>query len=198
MDVPYLLQLVTDYGCIAVFIGTFLEGETILLLAGILASKGLLSLEWVIISAFMGTLFGDQLFFFIGRQRGNRFLERRPAWNEKFEKVRIAIRRHFILMVLGFRFLYGLRTVSPFAFGMSRVSVLKFVILNVIGAAVWSVAVGVAGYLFGNAIIYLISEVAHYEIILGIIALAVASIVWGVAKFIVWRKNRATEDQISG
>ena len=42
---------------------TFLEGETILVLAGLAAHQGYLVLTWVILAAFLGSLCGDQLFF---------------------------------------------------------------------------------------------------------------------------------------
>ena len=50
----------------AVILGTFLEGETILVLAGLAAHQGYLSLSGIILAAFAGSLCGDQLFFFWG------------------------------------------------------------------------------------------------------------------------------------
>lgn len=49
------------YGYAALAVGTFLEGETILVIAGFLAHRGYLSMDLVILSAFLGTFFGDQL-----------------------------------------------------------------------------------------------------------------------------------------
>lgn len=71
-------QLIIDYGYLALFIGTFLEGETILVIAGFLAHSGYLELHWVILSAFLGTFAGDQTFFYLGRFKGIAFLEKRP------------------------------------------------------------------------------------------------------------------------
>ena len=178
------------YGYLAVFIGTFLEGETILLLGGILATRGLLEMEWVILTAFMGTVTGDQLFFFIGRFQGNKFLEKWPKWNTKIDKVRIFVRRHSILLIFGFRFLYGLRSVSPFAIGMSHVPIPKFIFLNLIGAAFWSIAVGLAGYAFGNAIKILFENITHIETVIAVVVLGGITLVWGIAKFVIGRKNK--------
>ena len=60
--------LIQNYGYWAVFVGTFIEGETILLLGGFAAHRGYLALPWVIVAAFFGSLCGDQLFFFLGRK----------------------------------------------------------------------------------------------------------------------------------
>ena len=63
-----LLSIIENYGYAAILIGTFLEGETILVLAGVAAHQGYLVLTWVIIAAFVGSLCGDQLFFLFGTQ----------------------------------------------------------------------------------------------------------------------------------
>lgn len=56
------------YGYWAILIGTFLEGETILVLGGLAAHMGYMDLSGVILSAFTGSLCGYQLFFFLGRR----------------------------------------------------------------------------------------------------------------------------------
>ena len=67
-----LEELVANYGYTAVAIGTFLEAETILLLGGFAAHRGLLELPWVIVCAFLGSFVGDQAFFYIGRMNGEK------------------------------------------------------------------------------------------------------------------------------
>lgn len=54
------------YGYWAILIGTFLEGETILVLGGLAAHMGYMDLTGVILTAFAGSLCGDQLFFLPG------------------------------------------------------------------------------------------------------------------------------------
>ena len=73
-----LQSLVENYGYYAVFVGTFLEGETILIMAGFAAHSGYLALPWVMLVAFFGGLLGDQLCFFLGRRHGRRILQRFP------------------------------------------------------------------------------------------------------------------------
>lgn len=73
-------QLVTDYGYLAILIGTFLEGEVILVIGGFLVHRGYLDLPVVIAVAFIGTLVGDQLYFNLGRTRGKRFTAKNGPW----------------------------------------------------------------------------------------------------------------------
>ena len=67
-----LEELVANYGYLAIVIGTFLEGETILVLGGFAAHRGFLELPWVMLCAFLGSMAGDQTFFYIGRRNGGR------------------------------------------------------------------------------------------------------------------------------
>ena len=90
-----------------------------MILAGVAAHLGYLSLDWVIVCGFCGTFFGDQLYFFLGRRHGKSMLARHPSWQAPADRVFDKIERQQNLLILSFRFLYGIRTVTPFAIGMS-------------------------------------------------------------------------------
>lgn len=158
-----LESLVSTYGYPALFVGTFLEGETILVIAGFLAHRGYLELPWVVLIAFLGTFSGDQLYFWLGRTKGSVFLKGRPSWQTGVQKVHDLLEQYHTFLILGFRFLYGLRSVTPFAIGLSMFDVKTFIILNAIGAIVWAIIVGTGGYLFGHALEIIIGDIKHYE-----------------------------------
>jgi len=173
-----LESLVQTYGYWALLIGTFFEGETILIIGGFAAHRGYLNLLMVILAAFVGTLAGDQLYFFIGRKKGKSFLDKKPTWKPNIEKVHDYLERYQTLLILGFRFLYGLRTVTPFVIGMSRVKTGNFIILNIIGALVWAVIFGTGGYLFGTVFEALLGNIRHIEIDLIIAITLIGVAVW--------------------
>jgi membrane protein DedA with SNARE-associated domain len=176
--------LIQTYGYPALFAGTVLEGETILIMAGFAAHRGFLSLGWVIAVAFLGSFAGDQTWFYLGRLRGRSFLSRRPAWQPRVDRVHRLLERHQIPVVLGFRFLYGLRNVTPFVIGASGFQPARFLLLNAAGAAIWAVAGGAAGYLFGQTVEVFVEEAKKYELML-FIALAVGGLlVWGVSSLL--------------
>jgi membrane protein DedA with SNARE-associated domain len=185
-----LQSIIENYGYAAILVGTFLEGETILVLAGLAAHQGYLVLTWVIVAAFLGSLCGDQLFFYLGCKHSQAVLSRHPAWKEKSEKVHKMLDRFQTPMILSFRFLYGLRTVAPFVIGMSPVSVNKFIFLNAVGALVWAIAVASGGYLFGQALEVFIGKIKHYEVqVFAMIAL-LGCLVWSV-HFYLRRKHKS-------
>jgi len=159
-----LESLIQTYGYPAVTVGTFLEGEAVLLMGGFLAYSGYLALKWVFVAALIGTLVGDQLYFFLGRRYGNGLLTRRPRWRRRAERVYGLLDRHYIWVVLGFRFVYGMRIVTPWVLGMSRVPTRHFVLLNLAGGTLWSLAVTGAGYFFGATMEWLLGEIRRLEL----------------------------------
>jgi membrane protein DedA with SNARE-associated domain len=175
-------DLITRYGYWIVLLGTFFEGETVLLMAGFAAHRGYLRLEWVIAAAFAGSLAGDQVIFHLGRRWGVPFLERRPRWKARAERVHALMERWRDAYIVVFRFLYGLRTVSPFVLGTSRVSSPRFLALNAVGAALWATVLALAGYLLGGAMEVLLVNVRQIEIYV-LVAIALA----GVAARVIWR-----------
>jgi membrane protein DedA with SNARE-associated domain len=185
-----LETLLKTYGYWAVLIGTFAEGETVLVLGGFAAHRGYMVLPWVILAAFVGSLMGDQLFFYLGRKHTQWVLARRPSWKARIDRAHQLLERFRTLLILGFRFMYGLRTIIPFLIGMSSVSTRKFIILDVIAAFVWAVAVGTGGYLFGNILEIILGDIKHYELpILGAIAI-IGLLLWALHRHH-YRKKRA-------
>lgn len=184
-------HLISTYGYLAVLVGTFLEGETILVIAGFAAHRGYLGLPEVIAAACAGTLAGDQLFFYLGRSRSEALLRRRPSWRGSIERVRHMLERHQLAVVLGFRFLYGVRTVTPFAIGMSGFPPVRFLILNVIGAATWAAVIGSLGYLFGHSLELVLGDLKRYELAI-MLGLAATGVVLGLLRWRYIRRRQAS------
>jgi membrane protein DedA with SNARE-associated domain len=173
-----LQQLIADYGYLAILIGTFLEGETIVILSGVAAQLGYLDPLLVILSAFSGSFSGDQFYFFLGRRYGQRIINRRLSWQEGAEKVYRILQRHQDFLILTFRFYYGVRNVTPFALGASPVSWLRFLVLNAIGAIVWATTFCYAGYFFGGAITHSLDNFKQYELHFWAILVAIGLAIW--------------------
>lgn len=183
-----LETLISTYGYTAIGIGTFLEGETILILGGLAAHGGYLQLEWVITSAFLGTLFGDQLYYYLGRIKGKEWLDRKPHWKVKSRRVFDLLDKHQVPFIIGFRFIYGLRTITPFAIGVSGISPLRYLILNALGGLLWAVVIGSVGYLFGNAVELVLGDIKKYELGLLAVIAVIGILIWVIH----FRKDRTT------
>jgi membrane protein DedA with SNARE-associated domain len=187
MTIQYLID---TYGYLAVLVGTFLEGETVLVLGGIAAKLGYLDFPWVVVCAFTGTVIGDQLFFFLGRYRGTTLLRKFPTWNNRAAKVGSMLEQHRIPVILGYRFLYGLRSVTPFAIGMSQVPTIEFVVLNMISAAVWANLIGALGYLFGHGLELILGDIKRYEITVFLFIILLSTSIWLIHMAYTRRKRK--------
>jgi len=179
----FLETLIRDYGYAALFIGTFLEGETILLIAGFLAHSGQLSLAGCMLAAFGGSLAGDQTAFYIGRWKGKEFIDKRPALQCRVTRVHQMLDRFHEVLILSFRFFYGLRNLTPFILGATNIGALKFFLLNAVGAAAWAVVFASAGYFFGVLVVdSLLKDVKHVQMIVLLAAAVVFLILWVVKR----------------
>ena len=97
--------------------------------------------------------------------------------------------RHPDGFILSLRFLYGLRTVGPIALGVSNVPAPRFLVLNVVAAAIWAVCFSLLGYLFGQTIESLLGRLHGVETKLAAAAVA-AAVGWSIAG---WRNAAADE-----
>ncbi|MFS1290187.1 DedA family protein [Pseudomonas piscis] len=159
-----LQQFLQDFGYFALFLGTFFEGETILVLAGFLAFRGYMDINLVMVVAFFGSYAGDQLWYFLGRKHGRKLLARRPRWQMMGDRALEHIRKHPDIWVLSFRFVYGLRTVMPVAIGLSGYPPGRYLLLNGIGAAIWAVALAQAAFHFGAVMEGMLGSIKKYEL----------------------------------
>lgn len=168
---------VQSYGYLAVAVGTFLEGESVLLLAGAAASRGHLSLPAVTAIAALASFLGDQLYFLVGRRYGAAVLARYPALQPRAARVTALLDRHHLPLILSIRFLYGLRIVGPIVIGMSGVSWSRFLMLNGLGAMLWALLIAGIGYGTGQTLVYLLKAMDADEL-WGLSLLLVLGLVW--------------------
>lgn len=172
-----IAELIQTYGYAAVAVGTFLEGETVLLLAGAAAGRGHLSMPLVIAVAAVASFAGDQLFFHLGRRYGNPLLRQFPALQPHTVRARALLERYSTPLILSIRFLYGLRVAGPLAIGMSDVPWLRFLLLNLAGAIVWAVAVAMTGYWSGHLLVRLLAAINVGEL-WSLAALLLIGVLW--------------------
>lgn len=181
------VSLIEKYGYLATFVGTLAEGESLLILSGLCAHRGYMSLPVVIAVGAVGGALGDVGFFLLGRYYGARLLARYPRYAPAADRVRGMIERFPVATIVGVRFMYGLRTVGPAVIGTTRVSLPLFVALNTVGAIAWSGCWAGAGYLVGKAAEQLLGDLARIE--REVFGVALIVIVIAVVAMRVWRRR---------
>src|SRR5437763_1654016 len=180
--------LLQKFGYLAVFVGTFLEGETILVLAGFFAERGYLKLPLVIVTACGGAYVGHVFWFFLGRTQGVKLLDRFPKMKRHFGKGIRLFERYGAPAIFITQWLYGLRITCAVIIGLSRISTLKFLVYEAITCVVWAIIIASAGFIFGTAVERLLGRAAHIERY-GLIALLVIGL--GLWLYHRWKEKRA-------
>lgn len=184
-----IIELIKQHGdlfYLITFVWTALEGETFVLLAGLVAQRGLLNVWLLFPAAWLGSMCGDQIFFYLGRRFGTRLLKYLPRFHPQIDKALGALEQYAVVFILSYRFIYGIRNISGFAVGLSNLPWKKFTLWNAVASFIWaSVFVGF-GYFFGDAIGNLhhkesVVQDSVRQITLGVLALFVLLFLMKVA-----------------
>jgi membrane protein DedA with SNARE-associated domain len=155
-------SLVHDYGLLILFLlvgmesaGIPLPGETALVAAGVLSSRGDLDIAAVITVAAVAAIVGDNVGYWAGRLGGRKLLHRwewleRHAsrvlpWSERF------FSRHGAKTVFLGRFVAVLRVTAAWLAGVSQMHWWRFFFYNALGGICWAVLVGLVAYFAGQA-----------------------------------------------
>lgn len=170
-------DFVLHWGAWAVAVGTFFEGETIVVAAGAMAHKGLMSFRAVAFAAFFGSTLGDTTWFLMGRYFGRPLLDRNPKWHHRSLRIQAFTRRFGVAFVLIFRFIYGIRTITPAVLGATHYPIPRFMILNAISAAVWAIAFTGIGWGLGEGLHQLLSRRVRLEEIV-VAAVLLSAVLW--------------------
>ena len=163
--------------------GIPLPGETALVIAGVAAARGRLSIVWVIVIAAAAAVIGDNLGYLAGRRVGKRLWlsgrwghARRERWLEEVQRF---MSRHGSVAVVVGRWITVARYTVAWAAGINHMNWWRFALLNAVGGISWVITIGLAAYVFG--------EVAGrgFEA-LG--AIALLSLILAVAGHWAWRR----------
>lgn len=159
-----LASLLIPYGYALVFILILLEssglplpGETLLILAAILAANNHLSIVGVVLCAAIGAILGDMGGYWIGRRGGTVLLKRILGRNYEthISKGRTFFDRYGAVAVFLARFVPGVRVVGANLAGVTEMPFSTFTLFNATGGLAWAVTMGSLAYFFGNKLPYL-------------------------------------------
>lgn len=133
----------------------FLPGDSLLVVAGLYAAKGDLSILWLNILLIPMAILGDAVSYSIGARTGPHIFNRPRSRFFNPDHVRTAhafYERHGGKTIIIARFMPILRTFVPVVAGVAAMTYRRFASFNVIGAAAWVLSMTLTGYLLGNQI----------------------------------------------
>jgi len=160
-----------------------LPGDSLLFTAGLLASQGSLNIFLLVFFDLVAAVAGDSVGYAFGRSVGPKIFNRPKSILFKPEYL-VEAHRFFIeygaKSVILSRFIPIVRTFVPIVAGAGAMPYRTFLINNIIGAALWTVGVTVAGFYLGRTV----PNIDHYllPIILLIIIVSVLPAIFHIFK----------------
>ena len=150
----YVLLLMTFLETSA-FLGFLVPGESMVVIAGLLASRGVLELGDVIWVASLGAIMGDTVGYFIGRRFGEGFFLKYGKYfffkKEYLDEAKGFFDKHSGKTVFLGRFMAWLRAFAPVVAGISKMHYPRFLFFNVAGGIIWATIFSLIGYFVGNS-----------------------------------------------
>lgn len=171
-------ELLREWGYVVILVWTFLEGETIVIIAGWMSQSVGLEPWLIALCAFCGSFASDQVMFSLGKYKGEDVLRYFPRVARNLDKAARLFKKYDTILILGFRFVYGVRNITPIMLGISGVSHKKFFLLNFIGAGVWAATFTYGGLYVGKAFMKIMDQVGHGIFYVILAAIAVAALLW--------------------
>lgn len=159
----------------------FLPGDSLLFAAGALAAIGSTDIPFTMLVLFSAAVLGDNLNYWIGRKVGPRVF----AWEDSrffnkqgFEQAHAFFEKHGAKALILARFMPIVRTFMPFIAGVAHMTWIRFLVVSIVGGAIWVVSLTQAGYWLGNI------PVVKSNIEFVIIGIIVVSLMPGVVAFV--------------
>ena len=171
-------HFVEHYGYWAVFIWTFIEGETVFIAAAALAAAHLM-LPWkVILVAASGAFAGHLVFFFLGRWKGMQLILSVPFLARHYPKANLILDKYAHWSIFIFQYLYGTRLVAAILFGCSSIAFWRFFLLQIINCLSWSLVVYAIGHVLGTAGMAILNRFGFIGLGIAILGAATAALLF--------------------
>ncbi len=148
-NVGYLLLAIIVFAESGLFFGFFLPGDSLLLTAGLLASRGLLNIWLLVPLVFTAAVLGDNVGYWFGAKAGPRIFNRENSLLFKRKNLLAAkafYDRHGGKTIILARFMPFVRTFAPIVAGAVEMEYHKFLFFNLLGGVLWGMGVTMAGY----------------------------------------------------
>jgi membrane-associated protein len=137
------------------FVGLVAPGETAVVLGGVVAAQGEISLPVILALTWAAAALGDLASFMLGQRLGRRFIvfhgPRLGITAPRLASVDGFFERHGPKAILVGRFVGIVRAVAPFLAGSSGMRLRAFLPWSLLGTALWASAFIFVGYLFESS-----------------------------------------------
>jgi len=181
--VEEILNNLTTYGYIILFLYSLGGGFFALAAAGVLASIGKMDLTTSIAVAFVANFIGDQALLLFTRANRHTMMEYLKKHRRKLAYSHLLMKKYGVWVIFLQKYIYGVKTLVPIAIGLTRYDALKFGLFNVLAAAVWAVLIGAVSYLGGKSVLSMLDKAKENPWVLPLVGvLIIAAIALLIAR----------------
>ncbi|MET7422096.1 DedA family protein [Dactylosporangium sp. NPDC005555] len=176
----YVVVTALAFGESAAFVGLVLPGETALLLGGVLAAAGRVSLPVMVAASVVAAVVGDSVGYEIGRYGGTAIRDSRAGrfvGADRWDRAEAYMSRRGGWAVFAGRWVGLMRALIPALAGMTRMPYRRFLLYNTAGGALWATTVVVAGYFAGASWQRVQTYLGHAGVVVFVVAASLATVV---------------------
>jgi membrane protein DedA with SNARE-associated domain/membrane-associated phospholipid phosphatase len=177
----YLLVGALAFAETGAFLGFIAPGETAVIVGGLVAGQGKISLLVLIAIVWTCAVLGDITSYELGRRLGREWLlrhgERLKITEERLGQVEHFFDRRGNVTILVGRFLGFVRPLLPFIAGASRMPLRRYLVYDVLAAGAWATTFSVLGYVFWQSFSKLTTYVSRGLFAFGTFVVVVAAVV---------------------
>lgn len=173
-----IINSLSTYGYIILFIYTLGGGMVAIIAAGVLSYAGKMDINASIAVAFIANAIGDNLLFYISRYNKELVKPYIKKHRRKVALSHVLLKKYGDKIIFFQKFVYGIKTLIPLAIGLTKYSYLKFTILNIISAFIWALLLGFGSYKFGHIFEKAAQFLAKNPYFMPVIGVALLALIW--------------------
>ena len=158
-----LEHLIAQYGLVAVLVGSAIEGDFTLILAGVFAHLGYFPFPLALAAGVLGTYVGDFAWYLLGRLRGPRFRAGR-LYQRVGPRIERLARRLGAAQLIAARFVYGTKAASMVFWGLHGMSVVRFAVVDAIACVIGALVFAGLGYGVSGSATVLLGHVRRVQL----------------------------------
>ena len=162
------------------FVGLVAPGETAIVLGGVVAAQGEISLPAMLVIAWLAAALGDLASYALGRRLGRRFIVAHgPRVGVSAQRLAVVdgfFDRHGGKAILVGRFVGLVRAVAPFLAGAAKLPLRRFAPYSLLGTLIWASAFTLVGYVFHESFSAAAGMLTQGALVLAVVAAAVVTV----------------------
>jgi len=192
-SIDFLANLLISYQAVAIFLGAFFFGETVIITSAFLAVQGLWSIKIVFWLALVGTVVSDALWFFFGHYlfvKFKRWQEKREKYDKFLLKLEKLTGQKPFLMLLFIKFLYGTRILTIIYLSFRRMSFWTFLLFNTLGTILWLVVILSLGWFSSQGIANIVPIFQRLEYAISFLVLILVA----YKLILIWIEKRVAKE----